>query len=113
MEKEKSGKFRVVISKEANEKLEMEVEKILKECDSVKLSKSDLAEYVFLNLQKLLSDADMKKIINLHFDDSKVIKKIAKEIEGKQLDLETRKVLREYYVKHLAQNENERLHKSV
>lgn len=91
---ETQEQYRVVITKEANDCLEGAVEKVNRDLTGA-VSRSDLANYVFLNLAKLLSDADLKALRALHFDEKKVLGTILKSDED--LPDELRRALREYY----------------
>lgn len=98
--KEKENKkeqYRIVIDKESNQKLEEMVEKVNEDFDTGMVSKSDLAMYVFLNLNKLITSEDIKMLRMKHFDDSKVLIDLLKISESKnELPEEVRKFLREH-----------------
>lgn len=91
---ERGDSFRVVITREANMLLEQMVAEICKGfgCD---ITKSDVANYVFSNLQKLLSESDIKLIRGLHFDDKKVLGTLLKGEDDLPDDL--RRALRAHY----------------
>lgn len=86
---------RVVISREANEQLEKVVAQLCEGLDVNAISRSDLANYVFLNISKLLSLADFKALRAIHFDERKVLSSILKSAE--ELPEEIRKAIREHY----------------
>ncbi|MFN8846871.1 MAG: hypothetical protein ACK5W9_08480, partial [Bdellovibrionales bacterium] len=54
--------FRVVISKESNDLLEVALSRCLDGFDSGAITKSDVANYVFQNLAKFFSDSDVKAL---------------------------------------------------
>lgn len=98
MKKENLEQFRIVVNKQANEKLEEMVEKIKQDCESVSLDRSDLANYVFMNLNKLLGEVDIKKIRNLYFDEERIVKMMARRLKMKEaLSDNAKKMLRDYY----------------
>lgn len=90
-----SDQYRVVITKDANEGLESAIAKTNRGFDGCTLSRSDIANFVFKNLNRLLSDSDIKALRSLHFDDKKILHSIIKsDIE---LPEEVRRALREHF----------------
>jgi ribosome-binding protein aMBF1 (putative translation factor) len=90
--------FRVVISDEANEQLESYWKIANEGKEPVELSKSDLANYLFCNLNRLLNDSDIKTLRAQHFDERKVLKNILKNSnEESELPAELKRALREHY----------------
>lgn len=87
--------FRVVITPEANAQLEKSVAKACQGFDGGAVTRTDIANYVFCNLAKLLSDADYKALRALHFDEKKVLSTILKS--ESELPEELRKALREHF----------------
>lgn len=87
--------FRVVINREANDHLELAVAKVCRGFEAGAVTRTDLANYVFRNLAKLLSDADYRALRTLHFDEKKVLGSILKS--ENELPEEIRKALRDYY----------------
>lgn len=88
---------RVVINKEANEELEKFVTKTCEGNDSIQLNKSDVANYVFLNLNKMLGESDIKALRNLHFDEKRVLQMLLKQFnEGTELPNEIKRMVRDY-----------------
>lgn len=87
--------YRIVIEKEANDCLERIVAKANQGFENGAVNRSGIANYVFQNLAKLLSDADLKAIRALYFDDKRVLGTILKSDED--LPEELRRALREYY----------------
>ena len=85
---------RVVITNEANMALEQVVKKVGEGFYSA-ITKSDVANFVFLNLDRLISDADIKAIRGLHFDDKKVLGSLLKNDDDLPEDL--KKAIRSYY----------------
>ncbi len=65
--------FRVVITDESNAAIEEVARKVNEGFGAGAVSKSDIANYVFLNLSKSVSDADIKALRAIHFDDKKVL----------------------------------------
>ena len=56
--------------------LEAVVEKINSGFDGGLVTRSDIANYLFARLEQLVSDADIKAIRGLHFDEKKVLTSI-------------------------------------
>ena len=92
---ESQDQFRVVITKEANASLEAVVKKVNTGFEAGAVSRTDIAVYVFLNLPKILSDADIKIIRSQHFDEKKVLGSLLKTSDELPEDL--RRALREHY----------------
>ena len=92
---ESQEQYRIVIEKEANDCLERTVAKANQGFEDGAVNRSGIANYVFQNLAKLLSDADLKAIRSLYFDDKKVLGSILKSDED--LPEELKRALREYY----------------
>lgn len=89
---------RVVINKDANLCLEKIVKKANKGFDAGIITKSDLANFVFQNLENFISESDYKKIRSLHFDDKKVLNDLLRKTEvASDLPEEIKRVLREHY----------------
>ena len=62
------------------------------------ITKSDLANFIFQNLENLLSDADYKKIRSLHFDDKKVLNDLLRKSDSaNDLPEEIKRAIREHY----------------
>ncbi len=72
------GQFRVVIDREANDALESYVAKLNRDNDTSKVSKSDLANFIFQRIDDLLGDADIADIRAKYFDAKKAIEVILK-----------------------------------
>lgn len=87
--------FRIVINREANDHLEGTVAKVCRGFEAGAVTRTDLANYIFCNLSKFLSDADYKALRALHFDEKKVLSSIIKSED--ELPEEIRKALRDYY----------------
>lgn len=90
--------YRVVISKEANEALEELTRKTNNGFLGGEVTKSDVANLIFLNSLKSFSENDVKTLRNLHFDEHKMLKALLRGA-NKESDLpdEIRKALREHY----------------
>ena len=92
-----TGQHRVVINKEANEELEKFVSKTCEGNESILLNKSDVANYVFMNLNKLLGESDMKNLRSLHFDEKRVLQMLLKQHnDGMELPLEIKRMVRDF-----------------
>lgn len=93
--KNEREQFRVVISLEANSSLEILLKKVCEGFEAGAVTKSDIANYVFTNLQKFFQEADIKALRTTHFDDKKVLSSILKnEVE---LPEELKKAIRAHY----------------
>lgn len=89
---------RVVISVEANGIVEKMVGIVNDGFSAGLITKSDVANYVFVNLEKYLNDSDFKNLRSIHFDDKKVLASILKNVDGENdLPEEIKKALREHY----------------
>lgn len=91
---ERADVFRVVISGDANLLLEKTVEQICKGFGN-SISKSDVANYVFMNLNRFISEADVKAIRGMHFDDKKVLSSLLKTDDD--LPEELKRAIRAHY----------------
>lgn len=87
--------FRVVIAKEANDCLESIVKKVNHGLEDGAVNRSGIANYVFQNLSRLLTDADLKSLRAQHFDERKALGSILKSND--ELPEEVKKALRDYY----------------
>ena len=86
----------MIISKEANQELEWMVAKVTEGMESVAMNKSNVAEYVFKNLGRLLVETDFKSMRSLYFDE-KILGSIMKKPNvGGDLPEEIKKALREH-----------------
>jgi hypothetical protein len=90
--------YRVVISSEVNGALENLVKRANDGFDGGEIAKSDIANFVLLNSWKSFSDADVKNLRALHFDEKKILRSILKQSgdEG-ELPEHLKKALREHY----------------
>lgn len=90
--------YRVVISKEINESLESLVKKINNGFDGGEITKSDVANFLILGSAKSFSDAEIKILRGLHFDEKKMLRSILRQT-GDEGDLpeHLKKALREHY----------------
>ncbi len=89
---EGQDQFRVVITKEANSGLEEAVINVNKGFESGLVARSDIANYVFLNLTRLLTEADLKALRAQYFDAKKVMSTLLRSSED--LPEEVQKALR-------------------
>lgn len=87
--------FRVVISKESNDALETVLKKCTDGFDSGSISKSDIANYVFQNLNKFFQDSDIKSLRAAHFDEKKMLSSMLKN--ESDLPLELRQAIRAHF----------------
>lgn len=87
--------FRVVISKESNEALESALSRCADGFDAGEFTKSDIANYVFQNLSKFFSEADVKNLRAAHFDEKKMLGSILRTDADLPEDL--RKAIRAHY----------------
>ena len=65
--------FRVVISAEANMAIEAVLRRVCEGFDVGSITKSDIANFVFLNIQKFFLDSDIKTLRGIHFDEKKML----------------------------------------
>ena len=70
--------FRVVISREANEAIEAFIEKLASGSDSSKITKSDLANYIFTSVGIILNESHISEIRARYFDAKKALEGILK-----------------------------------
>lgn len=70
--------FRVVINREANEALEAFVTQVNAGGETTKITKSDLANYVFSHLEALLDGNAVTEIRAIYFDAKKALEGILK-----------------------------------
>ncbi len=90
--------FRVVIDKDANSFLDEFSRKVGDGFEAGTITKSDIANYVFKNLDKYLSESDIKAIRALHFDERKVLSSMLKKAsEQNEIPEEIKKAIREHY----------------
>ena len=90
--------FRVVISNEANSLLEEFTNKVNEGFEAGSVSKSDLANYIFSNLDKHISDSDVKTLRSLHFDDRRVLSSMLKKGANQEdLPEDIKKAIRAHY----------------
>lgn len=86
--------FRVVINREANEAIEKFAEALAQGNDSSKITKSDLANYVFCRLERFLGAPEISEIRSIFFDAKKALESILKGTgSGDELPQELREVL--------------------
>ena len=90
--------YRVVISEEANLELEKHLKKASEGKEPVNITKSDLANYIFCNLSRFLSEFDIKTIRSLHFDERRVLQNLLHlSSYGEELPSELKRAIREHY----------------
>ena len=90
--------YRVVISRDVNEVLEKLVNRANDGFDGGDIAKSDVANLLLLNSAKSFSDADIKTLRVLHFDEKKMLRTLLRQ-SGDDGDLpeHLKKALREHY----------------
>ncbi|HPI40383.1 MAG TPA: hypothetical protein PLJ21_06240 [Pseudobdellovibrionaceae bacterium] len=89
--------FRVVINKDSKIVLDELVLKANDGFEGGEISKSDLVNLLIFNHRNSFSDADIKNLRNLHFDEKKVLKALLKKAgEDGDLPNEIKRVLREH-----------------
>lgn len=92
---ENRDQFRVVVGPDANKNLEDLVLKVNLGFDGGSVTKSDVAAYIFQNLNKLISESDIKNIRSIHFDEKKVLGSL---LRGEHdLPEELRKAIRAHF----------------
>lgn len=87
--------FRVVISKESNEALELAVSRCAEGFDAGGFTKSDIANYIFQNVSRFFSEADVKNLRAANFDEKKMLGSILRT--DADLPEELRKAIRAHY----------------
>ena len=92
---ENQDQYRVVINKDANLSLEAVAAKMNDGFDAGTIGRSDIANYVFLQLERLLSESDFKALRTLHFNEKKVLASILRAHDD--LPEEVKKALRAHY----------------
>jgi hypothetical protein len=86
--------FRVVINREANASLEAFVDTLADGNESSKITKSDLANYVFSRLKRFLGATEISEIRSIFFDAKKALEGILKEAgSADEIPEELRQVL--------------------
>ena len=65
--------YRVVISKESNDALESALVRCADGFDSGSITKSDVANYIFQNINRFFLDGDVKNLRATHFDEKKML----------------------------------------
>lgn len=89
---ETRDQYRVVITKEANEAIGGVAALVNADFAAGEVTKSDIANYVFINLSRLLSDSDFKILRAQHFDPKRALSALLKSSDG--LPEELQKTLR-------------------
>ena len=111
LRKEKAGKdsdkktgrdaeeqFRIVINKEGNEALEVMTKRANEGFDGGEISKSAVAELILLNAVKTFSEAEIKNLRSMNFDEQKMLGALLrKSREDGTLPDEIRKALRDHF----------------
>ena len=89
---------RVVISKEANDTLEALMNKTNDGFVGGETTKSDVANLILMNAPKSFSEADIKALRTLHFNERKMLKAMLRDVSDKGgLPEEIKRALRDHY----------------
>jgi hypothetical protein len=90
--------YRVVINKESNEALEAMTRRTNDGFEGGEVSKSDIANFIFVGAAKSFSDADIKTLRQMHFDEKRVLRSMLKKAGGDgNLPEEIKRALREHF----------------
>lgn len=87
--------FRVVVSAEANMAIEAVLRRVCEGFDVGSITKSDIANFVFLNLQKYFLDSDIKTLRGIHFDEKKMLGTLLKN--ERELPQDLKNAIRAHY----------------
>lgn len=67
-------------------------------CSAKTITKSDLVNWMLVQSKRLVTDADVKTLRNLHFDERKILGTMLKASSGGgELPEEIKKAVRDYY----------------
>lgn len=93
-----ADQYRVVISKVANEALEEMMRRANEGFDGGEVTRSDIVNMIAVNYTKSFSEADIKALRNLHFNERKMLKALLRRT-GDDGDLpdEIKRALREHF----------------
>lgn len=93
------GQYRVVISNDANESLEGIVNLVNSDFNCGEITKSNVAEWVLINLRGSLPKAEIKKIQENYIDEKKLLQDLLKgsTSDGANLPAEIRKAVKEHF----------------
>lgn len=92
---QKKEQFRVVINREANLCLEKMVAKANEGFDAGTITRSDFVNFIFIQLEKSISESQYKALRALHFDEKKFLGSLFKA--DQELPEEITKALRAHY----------------
>ncbi len=79
---ETRDQHRVVITKDANEAIDLLVASVNEEFEAGEITKSDIANYVFLNLPRFILESDIKILRAQHFNPKKALTSLLKGKNG-------------------------------
>lgn len=97
-ERQPKEQFRVVINRDANESIEAFIENLTDGNESSKITKSDLANYVFCRLEKFLGATELSEIRSIYFDVRKALEGVLKEAaSSEELPEELRQAILKHY----------------
>jgi hypothetical protein len=89
---------RIIISKDAKLALDDLLKKSNEGFDAGEISKSDIVNMLLINAPKYMTDADIKNLRALHFDEAKVLAAMLKGVaQGEQLPETLKSALRTQY----------------
>ena len=92
------NQFRVVINKEAQLGLLAVIERVNNGFDGGEITKSDLVNWMLVNSTRFVSDADVKTLRSLHFDEKKMLGSLLRTAgDHGALPDEITKALREHF----------------
>jgi len=90
--------YRVVISKDSNDNLEQLAAKVSDGYPAGEISKSDVANYIFSALDKFISEADIKLLRSLYFDEKKVLATmLRRSVQDDELPEVIKRAVREHH----------------
>ena len=90
--------YRIVISKEVNDALELAVSKTNADFHGVSVDKSDVGNYLLANATKVFTDSDVKALRYLHFDEKKILRSLLRNAgDDSELPEHLKKAIREHY----------------
>lgn len=87
--------YRVVITRDSNEALESVFDRCVGGFDSGTITKSDVANYIFQNINKFFTDNDVKNLRAAYFNEKKVLGSILRT--DADLPEELKKAIRAHY----------------
>lgn len=90
--------YRVVVSKEVNDALEIAVSRTNADFQGVSVDRSDIATYLLSSAVKNFSETDIKALRSLHFDEKKILRSMLRNTDDEaDLPADLKKAIREHY----------------